>query len=243
VQLRTFSVEGFRSLTGVAGIPVGGPTILAGHNDGGKTAVLAALGFLVDEYKLVDDDRTYSSPGGVDGTRQGARARCSSTVVEGNFLLDSWEQTIFALPEELRIRRIAEEGHAARFECWIPVPDDERLRDLKIHQVPALRKLVQELGLAPASTRRADMEVALRSHAAANSGSAGWAPLPSGLETRLPRLLRFDGRTPKPDDAVRTALTGRFKNHLEAEHLVGSLREIQEQIGRASCRERVLRNV
>ncbi|WP_433223381.1 ATP-dependent nuclease [Microtetraspora malaysiensis] len=225
-----FSVEGFRSLTEVKDIPVGGPTILAGHNDGGKTAVLGALGFLVGDYKFVDDDRTYLLSDGEEATQGQARTRCPSTSVEGVFLLDAWEQGTYLLPAELRIRRVAEDGSPERLECRMPVPDDERLRDLKVWNAPDLKKLVQELGLVAASTRRADLEAALRSHAAEHSGAEGWAPLPSGLEARLPRLLRFDGRTPKPDAAVKTALMGRFKHHMEDEQLTGSLRGLEEQV-------------
>ncbi|WP_460363743.1 AAA family ATPase [Actinocorallia lasiicapitis] len=212
------------------GIPISGPTILAGHNDGGKTAVLDALGFLVGEYSLVNDDRTYSSAAGGDEAGSRIRARCLLTSVEGDFVLDDWEQAMFALPGELRMRRSAREGTQARLECWIPVPDDERLLDLQTHLVPALKKLVQELGLSAASQRRADLECVLRSYAAENSGSQGWVPAPVGLEARLPKLLRFDGRTPKPNDAVRTALMGRFKNHMQDDVMNGTLRDIEEQV-------------
>jgi AAA15 family ATPase/GTPase len=54
VHLIRFSACGFRSLTYVQDIPVSSPTILAGRNDGGKSAVLAALAFLLGEHRLTD---------------------------------------------------------------------------------------------------------------------------------------------------------------------------------------------
>ncbi|MEF9907181.1 AAA family ATPase [Streptomyces sp. P9-A2] len=59
MHLHNLTVCGFRSLGDVRDIPVSEPTILAGQNDGGKSAVLAALAFLVGEGLLAEDDRTY----------------------------------------------------------------------------------------------------------------------------------------------------------------------------------------
>jgi putative ATP-dependent endonuclease of OLD family len=59
VHLTKLAVRGFRSLTDVSNIPISGPTILAGHNDGGKTAILASLAFLLGKHKLTEEDRTY----------------------------------------------------------------------------------------------------------------------------------------------------------------------------------------
>jgi putative ATP-dependent endonuclease of OLD family len=230
VRLKTFSIEGFRSLTKVTGVPVSRPTILAGHNDGGKTAILDALGFLLGTYKPTDDDRTYAD-GWIlaDNTNQGL-PRCSSTLVEGEFELDAWETSKFALPQELRVRRVMSEDSAMPYECWLPVPDDDRLRDLRSHLVPALKALVRELHLDAGSGKRADLENALRHHAAEHSSSEDWIPAPAGLPTRLPRLLRFDGKTPEPEAAIRTALMGKLKDHVEDETVSGNIAEIEKQL-------------
>lgn len=57
VHLNSLSACGFRSLAHVEGIPISDPTILAGHNDGGKSAVLTALAFLLDHHTLTEEDR------------------------------------------------------------------------------------------------------------------------------------------------------------------------------------------
>ncbi|MFF7361562.1 hypothetical protein [Streptomyces sp. NPDC008125] len=58
MQLTRFSACGFRSLAHVEDIPVSSPTILTGRNDGGKSAVLTALAFLLGKHPLTDEDRT-----------------------------------------------------------------------------------------------------------------------------------------------------------------------------------------
>lgn len=115
MQLRAFSIEGFRSLTHVTGIPVSGPTILAGHNDGGKTAILDALAFLLGTYKPTDDDRTYEvGPPEATEVSHGL-SRCGSTLVEGDFELDAWERAEFLLPASLRLRRVLNEDTTTRY--------------------------------------------------------------------------------------------------------------------------------
>ncbi|WP_067479642.1 ATP-dependent nuclease [Actinomadura hibisca] len=229
MRLDTFSVTGFRSLQKVADIPVSSPTILAGHNDGGKSAVLGALEFLLGEYKLTDEDRTYALP-----ERQGHDAsvpsRCEATIVEGLFSTDEWERQVLRLPEELKMRRRAGEDLDATLEYWIPVPADERLHDLTRFTAVELKALAKELGLRPASQRRADLEVALRAYAMENATRLGWSGVPSDVEKRLPQVLSFEGGDAKPDDAVRGALMGRFRTHVRDEQTTAQIQEIEAQV-------------
>ncbi|MFD5663253.1 ATP-binding protein [Streptomyces hirsutus] len=129
MHLHDFTVCGFRSLGHIHDIPVSGPTILAGQNDGGKSAVLAALAFLVGDEQLSEDDRTYEFPATDGAVGSSGPSRCTTTWVEGRFALDAWEQDEFGLPEELRVRRYAVAGESPRLECWAPLSGDERLRD------------------------------------------------------------------------------------------------------------------
>lgn len=224
-----FSIAGFRSLGSVQDIPVSSPTILAGHNDGGKSAVLTALRFLVGDYKFAEDDRTYEDPaaGAADAH---PLTRCETTYVDGSFVLDASECEEFGLPKEVRIRRYAEDEPGGRLVYWAPLPDDERLRDLGQFVVADLRNLVKELHLSPASNRRADLEAVLRSYGEANASSEGWVRLPTELARRMPRVLPFDGRTAKPDQAVRAALKGRFESHVADDRLRGRLQDLEGEV-------------
>ncbi|GII83977.1 hypothetical protein Ssi03_19670 [Sphaerisporangium siamense] len=227
MRLNSFTVSGFRSLSDVRDIPISAPTILAGHNDGGKSAVLAALGFLVGTYKLTEEDRTYDMPSGPGEAALPDPPRCESTEVQGEFTLDEGEQATFGLPETVLIRRRAGEDLDSHLECWMPVPRDERLRDLSQYRVADLKPLAKELGLSAPSTRRGDLEQVLLAYARENSDSHGWVAAPSALYKRMPRVLSFGGKSERPDDAVRSALLGRFQTHMDDDHLRGQVQSLE----------------
>jgi energy-coupling factor transporter ATP-binding protein EcfA2 len=228
VHLESFSVSGFRSLTDVADIPVSRPTILAGHNDGGKSAALDALAFLVGERILTDDDRTYLSIGG--GEQPSSPTRCESTGVTGRFVLDAWEQEQFNLPARIEVRRLAPLDGPARLEVWGPQPDDERLRSLERLLAPELKKLVAEFGLGPTSMLKPDLLAALRTYARDHSGEHAWLPAPAGLSKRMPRYLPFDGKAARPDEAVKAALTECFQSHVAASDVKEKLSVVEEEV-------------
>ncbi|MFB7983524.1 ATP-dependent nuclease [Streptomyces vinaceus] len=228
MHLNSFGVSGFRSLTEIAGIPVGKPTILAGHNDGGKSAVLGALAFLLGKHELTLDDRTYVDA--VGGDESTLPLRCAETSVVGCFTLDTWEQDEFDLPERIRLRRCAGEDLVSRLELWEAVPDDERLRDLSQYQVPDAKVLVKELELSPLSMRKPDLLKALRAYGREHASSEGWVGAPPGLGKRMPRYLPFDGKAARPDDAVRTALVDRFASHMADPELKGRLAAIEGEV-------------
>ncbi|MET8330069.1 AAA family ATPase [Streptomyces sp. NPDC005181] len=228
MQLNSFSVSGFRSLTEVADIPVSKPTILAGHNDGGKSALLDALAFLLGVRTLSEDDRSYLATDAVG--EHASPVRCENTSVWGTFTLDAFEQEHFDLPEEVQLQRRAGEDLAPRLEIWGPLPDDDRLRDLSQHLVPALKGLVAEFSLSPASTLKADLVQALREYGRQHASGSDWLPAPVGLDRRMPWFLSFDGKAARPDEAVKTALVGRFQSHMADPELKGKLTALEDDV-------------
>lgn len=60
VQLHTITILGFRSIAHLNGLTLGSPTLLTGHNDAGKSALLEAIRFLLNEYELTDRDPTFA---------------------------------------------------------------------------------------------------------------------------------------------------------------------------------------
>lgn len=232
MELLAFKVSGFRSLADAGEIPLHKPTILTGANDGGKTASLDALGFLLGDHRLSEEDRTYAREGDPDAV-VGADGRSAETAVVGRFRLSELEQQEVALPEEIRLRRIARDGGNAEYEVWRRVPEDERLRGLDAANVSQLRTVASELGVRPEGDARRpeSYRVPLGALAATGPQVELWAPAPRGLQQLLPRYLRFSStREPDPQAEIHQALREAFVTLLEDDALVGPVREVEETI-------------
>ncbi|MBD0737471.1 ATP-dependent nuclease [Streptomyces sp. CBMA29] len=230
MHLKKFAVSGFRSLQAISDIPVSKPTIIAGHNDGGKSALLDALGFLLGKWGIADDDRSYLAG---DSTEAQSADRCPETTVTGNFFLDPWEQETLGLPAEIRLRRKADADLTVSLEIWSALPEDERLVSLSRYSAAELKALASELGVKPVTERtprKGDYETALREYGERNSRGEGWLPAPSGLGSRMPKVLVFDGKAARPDQAVKTALAEKFQTHIEDPGLQGKLRDVEDEV-------------
>lgn len=219
MHLHSYSVSGFRSLAEVAEIPVSTPTILAGPNDGGKSAALDAIRFLLDSHKLIDDDRTFLV--GVAGERG------PHVEVVGTFSLSVWEQDTFSLPKTVRVRRFAEAGAEPRYQIWASTPDDASLHDLDQKRVPELKQLATACGIGLAKATKPQLLAALREYASKQPSSEGWAEVPRNLLDRMPRIASFDGTTLDPEAAIRSALGLRFKSYLADDAVRGRVEELE----------------
>ncbi|MFG2445243.1 ATP-dependent endonuclease [Nocardia fluminea] len=220
MHLEKYSVRGFRSLSDVADIPIGSPTIVAGPNDGGKSSALSALAFLLNSHTLTEEDRTY-----VSGESGG---RCSITEVVGEFRVDAWEQEKFLLDPVVTLRRRAGTDLDPRYEIWGPTPEDEELRDLNGKLVPELRSLASQFGNQTAAKwTKPKLLQWLGQYGREHSTSEGWSGLPPALMARLPRIAEFDGHTADPEVAIRTALSLRFKDYLAEDDVQGRIRELE----------------
>ncbi|MCX5246682.1 AAA family ATPase [Streptomyces sp. NBC_00201] len=230
MYLKNFSVNGFRSLRDVSNIPVSKPTILAGHNDGGKSALLDALSLLVGTRTMVPDDRSYIRS--TDSEDKDAFERCTETVVVGEFTLDGWEQQEFDLPSEVRLRRRIDAALDSSLEIWSSLPNDDRLADLAQYLLPELKELAAEFDIKPDNPKpkKADFEKCLRDYGRKHSDTQGWLSAPSGLQRRMPRILIFDGKAARPDDAVKTALSGKFQAHMADASLQGKLQAVEDEV-------------
>ncbi|MGI5216785.1 ATP-dependent nuclease [Nocardia sp. CA-290969] len=222
MHLQKYSVRGFRSLADVTDIPIGSPTILAGPNDGGKSAALSALAFLLGSHTLTGDDRTYLS--GESG------GRCAITEVIGDFHLDTWEQQKFSLPASVRLRRWADEDLTPRYDLWGPVPDNEELRDLSEKRLPELKALASRLGHPStnlAKFAKPQLLEWLVDYGRENSSNEGWSGIPPDLTNRLPRIAEFEGHSADPEAAIRSVLTTRFKSYMAEDGFKGRIRELE----------------
>lgn len=218
MHLEKYSVRGFRSLADVADIPIGSPTILAGPNDGGKSAALNALAFLLDSHALTEDDRSY-----VSGESGG---RCALTEVVGDFRLDHWEQEKLCLPALVRLRRWADADLAPRYEIWGPVPDDEDLRDLNGKLLAELKELAAKYEIRTTKMAKAQVLACLVDYGRQHSSYAGWSGIPPALVGRLPRIAEFAGQS-APEEAIRSVLNVRFKSYMAEEDVQGRMRQLE----------------
>jgi putative ATP-dependent endonuclease of the OLD family len=101
VQICSVSVEGFRCLEDIPEVPVLSQTVLTGQNEGGKTALLDALNFLLHGTALSKHDLTYVGDGALQdpaGDAATAHARVPQAVVTGSFSLSAEERLRLGLP-------------------------------------------------------------------------------------------------------------------------------------------------
>lgn len=226
MRLKSFNVAGFRSLVDVTNLPVGEPTILAGHNDGGKTAVIDALRFLLGDYKLSDDDRSY-----LPHTAEHPSERCETTQVCGVFELDAWEQRAFGRPATVEMRRRSAADGTTTLEILTDVHEDEELWQLSDKMTLAiLQQLAKKYGVQPTGTRKAEVLAALKDYVSANLTTQQWLPVPRDVEARLPEPLPFDGQMERPDNAVKTALMSRYTEYVKDPDLRGRLTDLENGV-------------
>jgi putative ATP-dependent endonuclease of the OLD family len=222
VLLNSVIIQGFRSIETSLEIPIGSPTILAGHNDAGKSAVVDAVAFLLDAIKLTDRDRTYGEPG-ADGTP----TRVNESSVEGVFLLRAEEQEELSLPREVRIRRMYRESGTA-LEVLASVPIDERLRDIDAQDVATLKFRLGGLGLVQTGNKP-ELIARLKERVPTAEKEDMWVPAAAELRRALPRVQRFDATsTQNPEDAILATLKTSYASHTEDETIKGSLKELTE---------------
>lgn len=210
---------------------LGAPTLLAGHNDAGKTAILDAIAFLLGSYNLTSEDPTYVAlaDGVLGGGPDGPATTVDRSVVTGTFELSEFESDELGLEREARVRRIATEG-SARLEVSIEVPTDERLRNYGALQVAELKTRLDELNLST-SGLKSDLQARLDEAAARAPKIWDWVPASGKLSRALPSVQRFDATSSiNAEDAIRGALDSAYKAHLADEEIRGSVRGVEEQL-------------
>lgn len=222
--LNSVAICGFRSIESILTINVGSPTILAGHNDSGKSAVIDAIAFLLDGLKLTDRDRTYGAPG-----PDGSPTRVTETSVEGTFELNADERTLLSLPSAVRIRRIYRESGTA-LEVLAAVPVNEALRDIGAQDVKTLKFRLASLGLSQTGNKP-DLTARLEELVPSAEKTDMWVAASTELKRALPRVQRFDATsTQSPEDAILATLKTSYASHTEDEAIKGNLTELTDEL-------------
>lgn len=224
--LESVTISGFRSIGDDLTVLVDSPTILAGHNDAGKSAVLDSIAFLLDEIKLTDRDRTYGAPG-----PDGAPSRVSETLVEGRFLIRPEEEEELGLTGHVQLRRAYREGGVA-LEVLAAVPVDERLQDIASQDVKTLKFRLNGLGLSE-SGLKGDLVARLQELVPAADKDERWVPASTALKRALPRVQRFDATsTQNPEDAILATLRTSYTTHTEDDKIKGKLSKVTKSLQR-----------
>lgn len=225
MRLLSVSIEGFRSIRCLDNLEFGSPTILSGHNDAGKSAIIDAILMLLGEYKLTLDDMTYDNVQGDESTR------VAETSVTGVFELNEREQEDFGC-SQLELRRRSLGGDPAVLLIRQEAPTDARLRDYADLTVPNLKDRLDTLEISHGTLKlKADFIAALDAAADAAPKELVWAKATSAMEKALPAAKRFDAAGPfDAEDAIRATLQTAYRAHLEGDELSGSVREIELRI-------------
>lgn len=211
------------------GLPVGTPTIITGQNDGGKTATIAALRFLLTGTALADDDRTYLRPG---SSGDNEACRVAATSVTGRFALNPDEQETLGLPGETFIRRVALDG-PPQLQVRRMVPKAVDLRDLATLKVADLKSVAERYGLrnvGPAN-RLESWRGPLKELALTQEQVEDWVTASPLHARNLPRFVEFASTAePNPEQEAGRALRAAFEAIMADDAMVGRIRELESEV-------------
>jgi putative ATP-dependent endonuclease of OLD family len=232
VKLSKVSIAGFRSIELLPELTLGSPTVLAGHNDAGKSAIIHAILFLLDGYAITESDRTYVSAddGTVEAAADGTIERVAETFVSGLFKLDEDEAELFGAPF-VEVRRIARGGTKPIFEILRSVPADGRLRGFEGLTVPQLVDRLKTLGLDDSKALKPELLERLQVASQATPHVNEWVGADTALVKALPAGRRFDATSAVDAEvAIRDTLLTAYRTHLDSDALQGSVRKIETDL-------------
>jgi energy-coupling factor transporter ATP-binding protein EcfA2 len=217
MKLDVISIQGFRSIGELRDLKVGSPTLLAGHNDAGKSAILDAIRFLLNDYSLTERDPTFATLTSGETLDAGQLApRVDLTATEGTFTLSVQEVSDLNTASEIRIRRTSRGGAPSTYEVMSLIPTNPLLRDYKDSLLADLKSRVENLQLNPEGQTKAALIAALDVEVGSTELVEEWIQAPSSLIRALPKVERFNpSGISDAEDAIRSALQIAYKGHSE----------------------------
>jgi hypothetical protein len=238
VQICSVSVEGFRCLANITDVPVLTQTVLTSQNEGGKTALLDALNFLLHGTTLSDRDLTYIGDGifqetAGDTGAVASYARVPQTVVTGEFTLNSDEQTHFDLPERVLIRRRFRLEAGTFLEITRRVCIDPELRDLESVKLPGLKELAAARAVEPVgqANARNSWEQPLRELAKQMDQIDTWVTADSEVAAAMPSMVYFKGDSVQaPEAVIQSLLTSRLREYTRSDEVTKRVTDLEEYL-------------
>lgn len=238
MQICSVSVEGFRCLANIADVPVLPQTVLTGQNEGGKSALLDALYFLLHGTTLSERDLTYVGDGSrpepePDGGTVAQHTRVPQTVVTGEFALSTDEQQHHALPERALIRRRFRPEAGTFLEIRRRVCKDPELRDLGAVKLPGLKELAATHGVEPIgqANARNSWEQPLRELAQQMEQVDAWVAADSEVAAAMPSMVYFKGDSVQaPEAVVQSLLNSRLREYTRADDVAKRVTDLEDYL-------------
>lgn len=229
MKLQSVSIVGFRSIQDLQDLTLNSPTVLAGQNDAGKSAIIHAILFLLDGHVLTDADRTFANGAEVSASDKDVQ-RVRETYVAGKFVLTEEESEAYGGPT-LEIRRIGRQGQKPALEVVRSVAADSRFRDLDALTVEKLLDRLETLGLDASKAKKDELLARLHSAADDEPKVDTWVGAEASLGKALPNARRFDATSAvDAATAIKDVLTTNYRAHLQSESLSGRVRDIEEEL-------------
>ncbi|NKS82215.1 AAA family ATPase [Rhodococcus hoagii] len=227
------SIYRFRSIESLNDLRISSPTLLAGHNDAGKTAIIDALRFLLGDYAITDQDPTLALDSRADGDGVSATGLLPSsdaieTTVEGFFTPGSADGDL-RISEPTRLRRVFRDGRVT-LELHASVPANEGLRDIERLKVSDLREALTKLGLSSTGLKD-DLRKRLSEAVASEPHVEEWIPAPAAYSRALPRVQFFNASNAiDAESAIQATLQTAYRSHLSSEKFQGNIRQLETEL-------------
>ncbi|MER5842749.1 AAA family ATPase [Streptomyces prasinus] len=234
MKLVELGVKGFRSLVDIQGILIRKQTVLTGHNDCGKTAVLDAIAFLLDEPAVEIHFGDLSHFGDCEADEVQPRPEAQEICVEGAFELSDQEAQQHALASPLLIRRRFTPDGKTGLEAKLPVCGDARLRALDCMNLADLKELALSVGVEATgrTTAKASWLEPLQQYAAGLDTVMEWVSAPAEIQDIMPGMVYFRGDAAEsPETVVRSILTAKLRDYAKNESTLKKITELEDEFG------------
>ena len=233
MQICDIAIEGFRSLINVPSVPIKGQTIITGQNDGGKSALLDALEFLISGKEPSEHDMSYLTVMDNADSGQEPALRVSQIVVTGTFQLSESEREEFSLPELVKIRRRFTSDGVCALEVKRAVCVHEDLRNLETEKVAILKEIAAKYEVEPVgrTNMRDSWSVPLSQLANRLPTVDEWVPLPNDTAASLPTIVYFKGDAVQaPEVIVLNILNSKLKDYSKGETSRKKIGELEDHL-------------
>ncbi|MFE4308354.1 AAA family ATPase [Streptomyces sp. NPDC056891] len=224
------SVEGFRSLASVRNVPIRSQTVVTGQNDGGKSALLDALDFLISGKPIFEHDVSYLAVGDLDED-ESQLPRMDQVIVTGVFHLSRRECEELGLPDSVKIRRRYVLDGSTALEIRRQVCQDEDLRNLDGERLATLKEIAAKHGVQPvgrADARRSWVDP-LSELEKKMPRVDEWMTLSTDVAAALPAIVYFKGDSVQSPEAVlQNILNPKLKDFSKTDTSKKKLEELEE---------------